>query len=30
MRAYEEQQWLKAEDRRHRKEIDPCRMGHWD
>jgi hypothetical protein len=30
MQAYEEQQWLKAEDRRHRREIDPCRLGHWD
>jgi hypothetical protein len=30
MKAWEEQQWLKAEDRRHRRMIDPCRMGHWD
>jgi hypothetical protein len=29
MKAWEEQQWLKAEDRRHRRMIDPCRMGHW-
>lgn len=29
MRAYEEQQMLKAEDRRHRQMIDPYRLGHW-
>jgi hypothetical protein len=30
MKAWEEQQWLKAEERRHRRMIDPYRMGHWD
>lgn len=30
MQAYEEQQRQKAEERRHRRMIDPCRMGHWD
>ena len=27
---WEEQQRQKAEDRRHRKMIDPCRLGIWD
>jgi hypothetical protein len=30
MDLYEEQQRQKAEDRLHRRMIDPCRMGHWD
>ena len=30
MDLWEEQQRQKAEDRRHRRMIDPCRMGHWD
>jgi hypothetical protein len=29
MRAYEEQLRLKAEERRHRRMLDPDRMGHW-
>jgi hypothetical protein len=29
MRAYEEQMYQRWEDRRHRRLIDPCRMGHW-
>jgi hypothetical protein len=29
MEAYEEQQRQKREDRRHRRMIDPCRLGHW-
>ena len=30
MELYEEQQRLKREDRRRRREIDPFRVGHWD
>jgi hypothetical protein len=30
MDLYEEQMRQKAEDRRHRREIDPCRLGIWD
>jgi hypothetical protein len=29
MRAWEEQQRQKAEDRRQRRIIDPYRLGHW-
>jgi hypothetical protein len=30
MDLYEEQMRQKAEDRLHRRMIDPCRLGHWD
>jgi hypothetical protein len=30
MEAWEEQQRQKAEVRRHRRMIDPCRLGIWD
>jgi hypothetical protein len=30
MDLWEEQQRQKREDRRHRRDIDPARLGHWD
>lgn len=30
MELYEEQQWLKREDRMKRRTLDPYRLGHWE